>query len=224
MVATVAIPYHPTRSAPWGHLEAVPRGDGWVRLISDPPRVDLEVKVATIGGRPELVGLRLDVPSTERGLFHDPRTGLTSLAPTTTTAMLAEEGYGGPVAITKILLRDLPLKAIKVAALSVNPYLFEPHPVAATRGRGPAPLPDSRFQQVAAIYKTAVDHAESPIRAIQNAYGLSWSGARRYAQVAEDRGFLGRPTRRGMPRGAPDASAADYARQHPRAPWTGGPR
>ncbi|MGA9774567.1 MAG: DUF6214 family protein [Candidatus Dormiibacterota bacterium] len=192
----------------WGEFTLTHWMGNWAQVSCDQPPVDLGVKIESVDGAPQVVGLYIGhlgsqpvegVPSEVRELF----------------AMLSkvdmDTGQPWPqVVLTANLLRSLPIGAIKRAALAHRRRGFGLAPVGSP-GKGPAPLPDARFQEAADIYRAAVKVGESPILAVQTAYGLKRAGARRYIRIARDRGFLGWHSKSGV--AGFEAESAPYRRK-----------
>ena len=65
------------------------------------------------------------------------------------------------------------------------------------RERGKA-WPDEHYRQVAEVYKSAVEHREPPLQAIQEQWHVSRPAAAKYVKGARERGFLGWPERAGL--------------------------
>jgi hypothetical protein len=160
--------------------------DGWVTVIFGHPELQVLVKIAEVDGLPQVEALRVEplIETMVRG-----RTAFSFL------------GLPGPdpkrVAITSRLLRALPLGAVREAAL------LQP-PVSATLGpvgppsQGPQPVPLAKLEQVAAIYRDAVDHgSRKPLSAIGEALRVKRSTAAKYVRLARERGLMGWPARGG---------------------------
>lgn len=180
----------------------------------------VDVALATIGGVPQLVGLRIDAdplpnwtlgghvalpPPTESshwsleqvpedaGEFVD---RLASLPPTERRRWAIEHGMGGPVTTDR--LRRLPLAELRAAAAAHvagdDPWA---HFQALEHQRG-KPLTVAHFRQVANIYRGAVGRGEAPLRAIEHVFGVSRPGASKYVSGARKLGLLGYPAKPGV--------------------------
>jgi hypothetical protein len=164
------------------------RGIGWV-----------EVAMAKVDGLPEIVGLRMDVRPmwvTEDELHlldtmtHDEqRQWAIGNAP---------PGAASGAVITAERLRSLPLaemRAAVAARLAGDDAFGAFGKVARERGKA---WPDEHYRQVAGVYKSAVEHREPPLKAIQEHWHVSRPGAAKYVKGARERGFLGWPGRAGI--------------------------
>jgi hypothetical protein len=156
----------------WGEFTVDSQLGDWSVASCDDPPVEVSVRIEQIEGKPEVVGLRIG------------HTGQVF------------ERLTAPLILTAALIHTLPVGRLKAAALAHGPGFYAV-PVG-TPGKGPVPLPDSRFQEVADIYKRADAAGSPPLAAIATAYGLSRPGARRYVRLARERGFLAWPTRKGV--------------------------
>jgi hypothetical protein len=163
------------------------RGIGWV-----------EVAMAKVDGLPEIVGLRMDlrpmfVTEDERYVFdmtHDEqRQWAIDNAP---------PGAASAAVITADRLRLLPLaemRAAVAARLAGDDAFGAFGKVARERGKA---WPDEHYRQVAEAYKSAVEHREPPLTAIQEHWHVSRPAAAKYVKGARQRGFLGWPERAGI--------------------------
>jgi len=164
------------------------RGIGWV-----------EVAMAKVDGLPEIVGLRMDVRPmwvTEDELHlldtmtHDKqRQWAIDNAP---------PGAASGAVITAERLRSLPLaemRAAVAARLAGNDAFGAFGKVARERGKA---WPDEHYRQVAEVYKSAVEHREPPLKAIQEHWHVTRPAAAKYVKGARDRGLLGWPERAGI--------------------------
>jgi hypothetical protein len=175
----------------------VESGDGWYGFaFRDIGWV--EVAMAKVEGSPEIVGLRLDV----RPMFVD-ESELHVLD------MKAEQqrqwaidnappGAASAAMITAERLRGLPLAELRaaVAARIAGDDAFGAFAKVA-RERGKA-WPDEHYQQVAEVYKSAVEHRRHPLKDIQEQWHVSRPAAAKYVKGARERGFLGWPERAGL--------------------------
>lgn len=172
----------------WGRAAATFKGeDGWVTVIFGHPKLQVSVKIAEVDGLPQVEGLRVEplIETMVRG-----RTAFSFL------------GVPGPdpkpVAITSRLLRALPLRAVREAALRQPPISATLGPVGPP-SQGPQPVPVAKLEQVAAIYRDAVDHDRDPNPAIQVALGVKRATAAKYVRLARERKLMGWPTCDGKP-------------------------
>ena len=163
------------------------RGVGWV-----------EVAMARVDGLPEIVGLRIDI----RPMFVD-ESALHVLE------MSAEEqrqravdnappGRAAEAVITAERLRAIPfaeLRAAVAARIAGDDAFGAFEKVARQRGKA---LPDKHFQQVAAVYRSAVERRAAPLKAIQEQWHVSRPAAAKYVRRARELGFLGWPDRAGI--------------------------
>ena len=169
----------------WGPAVATVKGeDGWVTVIFGRPELQVSVKIAEVDGLPQVEALLVE-PLTE-----------TIYRGSTAFSFLGLPGPK-PVAITSRLLRAVPLGVVREAAL------LQP-PVSATLGpvgppaQGPQPVPLTKLEQAAAIYRDAVDHgSRKPLLTIGDALGVKRSTAAKYVRLARDRGLMGWPRRDG---------------------------
>ena len=163
------------------------RGIGWV-----------EVAMAKVDGLPEIVALRMDVrpmwvEESELYVFdmtpEEQRQWVIDNAP---------PGSASAAVITAELLRSLPLAEMRaaVAARMAGDDAFDAFGKVA-RERGKA-WPDEHYRQVAEVYKSAVEHREPPLQAIQDQWHVSRPAAAKYVRGARERGFLGWPERAGI--------------------------
>ena len=156
------------------------RGIGWV-----------EVAMAKVDGLPEIVGLRMDVRpmwATEDELHlldtmtHDEqRQWAIDNAP---------PGAASGAVITAERLRSLPLgemRAAVAARLAGDDAFGAFGKVARERGKA---WPDEHYRQVAEVYKSAVEHREPPLKAIQEHWHVSLA---RGSQVCQGRPRAGFP-------------------------------
>ena len=105
-------------------------------------------------------------------------------------------------------IRSLPLNRLKsgaVAALSGSEDVLEA--AEAAKG-GPIHQPDEHYREVAAIYKANLAHA--PLKAVQEAFGVSRAGASKKVARAREEGFLGWPMKPG--RAGTAAKKSPYAK------------
>ena len=146
--------------------------------------------MAKVDGLPEIVGLRMDVRPmwvTEDELHlldtmtHDEqRQWAIDNAP---------PGAASAAVITAERLRSLPLAEMRaaVAARLAGDDAFGAFAKVA-RERGKA-WPDEHYRQVAEVYKSAVEHREPPLTAIQEHWHVSRPAAAKYVKGARRAGF-----------------------------------
>jgi hypothetical protein len=166
----------PAGGSVWGVPQATVFDEGWLRVLFEQPRVDVRVKVAQVRGVPEIVALHID-PA-------DPL-----------------KAGDRPTVITSAMTHRIPLRQLKGEYLKMSrpPWASEPDTFWEAPRRGPFPLPPERVQEVAEIYRRAVDAGKSPLQAIKDAYHISRATASKYIKRARKAGFLGpaRPGRSG---------------------------
>lgn len=165
---------------------AIP-GVGWVR-----------VALAMIQGRPEIVGLHIDamptfVSEADKHVLDWPADQQRQW-----TIDTSPERAALMAVITAERLRSLPLAELRAAAAA---RLAGGDPFGAfrkvARQRGKA-LPDEHYQQVAQVYRSAVERRQSPLRAIESFWQVSHPAAAKYVRRARELGFLGWPERPGI--------------------------
>jgi hypothetical protein len=172
--------------------------DGWV-AFEVPGLGWVRVALAQVAGQPEIVGLHIDVDpmfvsEADKHVLDWPAGERRQWAIDTVPERVA------PMAvITAERLRSIPLAELRAAAAA---RLAGDDPFEAfqkvSRQQGKA-LPDEHFQQVAEVYKAAVDRRRSPLKAIEDHWHVSRAGAAKYVRRARELGFLGWPERRGIP-------------------------
>ena len=163
------------------------RGIGWV-----------EVAMAKVDGLPEIVGLRMDVRP--MWVTEDERyvLDMTDEQQRQWAIDNAPHGAASAAVITAERLRSLPLaemRAAVAARLAGDDAFGAFEKVARERGKA---WPDEHYRQVAEVYKSAVEHREPPLKAIQEHWHVSRPGAAKYVKGARERGFLGWPGRAGI--------------------------
>jgi hypothetical protein len=108
-------------------------------------------------------------------------------------------GEAAMAVITADRLRRIPFAELRAAAAA---QLAGDDPFDAfrkvSRQQGKA-LPDEHYQQVAEVYKAAVDRRQAPLKAVEDHWNVSRAGAAKYVKRARELGFLGWPERRGVP-------------------------
>lgn len=181
----------------WGAFAVLHWSGDWAVVHCDEPAIDLALLIRPVDGVPEILGVQIGPPGSLHADDGRLPAGMGDFL-----AKLASLGPDGkpwpPVVLSSDLWRSLPLGRIKAAALGHRRRLFSFTPVGAP-AKGPAPLPPERFEQVASVYRQAVEVGESPIEAVMQAFpGLSRGGARRYIRLARERGCLGWPARGGV--------------------------
>lgn len=163
------------------------RGIGWV-----------EVAMAKVDGLPEIVALRMDV----RPMFvEESELYVFDITPEEQRQWAIDNAPPGSAlaaVITAEMLRSLPLAEMRaaVAARMAGDDAFDAFGKVA-RERGKA-WPDEHYRQVAEVYKSAVEHREPPLQAIQEHWRVSRPAAAKYVKGARERGFLGWPERTGI--------------------------
>ena len=191
----------------WGEFTVThPEGD-WVQAMCYDPPVDVALRIEMVGGRLEVVGLHVGPPGSRPA-------GQMASEVADVLEILGRLGPDGkprpPVILSAALVRALPIGRLKAAALAHGSGFSAP-PVGVP-GKGPAPLPASRFEEVAAIYRRHLQEGGSrPVVAVATAYGIGKPGARRYISEARKRGLLGYPTDKGM--AGDTASESPYPRR-----------
>lgn len=163
-------------------------GIGWV-----------EVAVAKVNGLPEIVGLRMDIRPMwvtkdelcllDKMTHDEQRQWAIDNAP---------PGTASSAVITAERLRSLPLaemRAAVAARLAGGDVFGAIEKVGRERGKA---WPDEHYRRVAEVYKSAVEHRESPLTAIREHWHVSRPAAAKYVKGARQRGFLGWPERAGV--------------------------
>lgn len=167
------------------------KGDGWVRVVIPELPWRVEVKIARVDGAPQILGLRLepDVDDDER---------------------LQGEWRVRDVVISTQALRRLPLVRLRAAASQLHRLeLDEVFKALTPPTRKPGqPLPPSHFDEVATVYRAAVDGGQHPLLAICRKWQVKRPTASRWVRAARETGILGWPTRRGVPGYASDQPPA----------------
>jgi hypothetical protein len=110
----------------------------------------------------------------------------------------APPGAASGAVITAERLRSLPLaemRAAVAARLAGDDAFGAFGKVARERGKA---WPDEHYRQVAEVYKSAVEHREPPLKAIQERWHVTRPAAAKYVKGARERGFLGWPERAGL--------------------------
>ena len=67
-------------------------------------------------------------------------------------------------------------------------------------------LPPQHFEEVAQVYRRALELGKSPLRAVEQAFHVSRPGASKYVRQARERGLLGYPSGPGVAGANPPAS------------------
>lgn len=157
-------------------------------MIFGHPPLQVLVKIAEVDGLPQVEALRVE-PQIE-----------TMVRGKTAFSFLGVPGPDPkPVAITSRLLRALPLGAVREKALGQTALSVTLGPIGPP-SQGPQPVPLAKLEQVAAIYRDAVDHgSRKPLSAIGDALGVKRSTAAKYVRLARERGLMGWPSRDGKP-------------------------
>lgn len=156
--------------SPWANPNVIRRTrDGWLTVGYLVEGFDVRVRVAVVRGTHEIVELQI----------------------------CSQKQLGAPDALTAITsdrLRRLPLRQLKEAWLTENASPLEV--AARPRPRGPQPLSDEHFREVARVYQEHVGGA--PLKAIMATWGVKRAAASKYVAMARARGFLGWPERIGV--------------------------
>lgn len=156
------------------------------------------VALARVEGLQEIVGLRIDVDPMFAG-ESDPHV-LDLPAPERRQWAIdnAPPGAAPMAVVTAERLRRIPLAELRAAAAArlAGGDAFEAFRKV-SRQQGKA-LPDKHYQQVADVYKAAVDRRQPPLRAVEDQWRISRAGAAKYVKRARELGFLGWPERRGV--------------------------
>ena len=154
--------------------------------------------MAKVDGLPEIVALRMDV----RPMFvEESELYVFDITPEEQRQWAIDNAPPGSAlaaVITAEMLRSLPLAEMRaaVAARMAGDDAFDAFGKVA-RERGKA-WPDEHYRQVAEVYKSAVEHREPPLQAIQEHWRVSLPAAAKYVKGARERGFLGWPERTGI--------------------------
>ena len=175
----------------------VTSADGWYGFAL--PGVGwVEVAMARVDGLLEIVALRIDI----RPMFVDESELHVLDMPVEQQRQWAVDhappGRASEAVITAERLRTIPFAELRaaVAARMVGDDAFGAFEKVA-RERGKA-LPDEHFQQVAAVYRAAVERRASPLKEIQAQWQVSRPAAAKYVRRARELGFLGWPERAGV--------------------------
>ena len=113
-------------------------------------------------------------------------------------------------ALTSDDIRSLPLRQLKagaVSALSGDDDVLE-RVREAPKG-GPVRRPTEHYQNVADVYSANLG-ADAPLKAVQEAFGVSRAGASKMVKRARELGLLGWPTQQG--RAGTGANQSPYAK------------
>jgi len=160
----------------------------WLSLPFEGLPWSISVRVAEVGGFPQIVCLKLEVgmvkgqgqiswdPSSDHLIWAGPR----DMDPTITTD----------------LLRQLPLRQLRAAAIA---RFYEPHgldwlePFKLERPSGG--WPTEHYRDVAVVYRSAHD---APLVAIRQKWNVSRAAASKWVAKARELGYLGYPIRPGV--------------------------
>ena len=193
---------HPTRRRSRRVVEDAPPittiRDGWFAFAL-PGIGSVWVAMARVEGLQEIVGLRIDVDP--MWVTESDRHILDLPAPERRQWAIdnAPPGAAPMAVITAERLRRIPLAELRAAAAA---QLAGDDPFDAfrkvSRQQGKA-LPDEHYQQVADVYRAAVDRRQPPLRAVEERWQVSRAAAAKYVKRARELGFLGWPERRGIP-------------------------
>lgn len=177
--------------AKWGTTQAIyDGGDGWSVLRFAQPGLQVAVRLTRVDGLPEIAALRVE-----------PMTDISRLGDASEITFAYPPCGHQEVPISKALLKALPLREIREAALHHQrlPNSVTPDPVLSPLPRGPQPVAEERLRIAAAAYRAAVDGGRPPIPSIQTALGIHRSTALKYVRLARDHHLLGWSTRAGKP-------------------------
>lgn len=159
----------------------------------------IEVAVAEIDGAPEIVGLRIDVDPRLYGAEDRQVAGLP--APDRRRWALDQRAAHGSSArgLNSAVLRRLPMEALRRAAAAyvagASPWDEFGRESANRRGNR---LPARHFEEVAQVYRRALELGKPPLRAVEHAFHVSRPGASKYVRQARERGLLGYPSGPGV--------------------------
>ncbi len=154
---------------------------GWVPISIPELPWKVEILVESVDGSPQILGLRLEPDTDENGQLRPP--------------WLVRD-----VVINTSSLRRLPLRKLRDAAFSLKRLELD-KVFAALRPaiRKPGqPLPPGHSEQVAEVYRVAVEASEAPLRAIMTRWRVTRPTASRWVRAARDEGVLGWPERPGV--------------------------
>jgi len=157
------------------------KAGGWVGIaVPDLPwRVELLVEL--VDGWPEVIGLKLEPDLDAEGRLRAP-------------------WRIRDIVINTTSLRRLPLRRLRKAAFELRRMRLR-EALAATQPalrRPGQPLTAGHLDEVADIYRAAVDCGEPPLPAIARRWRVKRPTASRWVRAARDHGLLGWPERRGV--------------------------
>jgi hypothetical protein len=172
--------------------------DGWFAFAL-PGTGWVWVALARVEGMPEIVGLRIDVDPIFVGEADRHILDLPAQERRQWAIDNAPPGTASTTVITAERLRRIPLAELRAAAaarLAGDDAFDAFRKVSRQQGKA---LPDEHYQQVAEVYKGAVDRRQPPLKAVEHHWQVSRAGAAKYVKRARELGFLGWPGRRGIP-------------------------
>jgi hypothetical protein len=166
---------------PEGFALAYP--DGYVGVPFRDKPWEISVKVAEVGGVPQIVALRIE--AIVWGVSEDKE-----------HVEYFYGGSGGDPTITADVLRRLPLRHLREVAVR---QVYQPdsdwlEPFKVQRVPGQA-WPDEHYQEVAKVYTSA---GAAPLKAISERWGVSRPTASKWVAEARRRKFLKYPSRPGV--------------------------
>jgi hypothetical protein len=145
---------------------------GWVSVTRPELPWRVQMKVASVDGRPQITGLRLE-PRPDRP--------------------------EADAVITSERLRSLPLRQLREAALAA--LRFDLRALARQLRRVERVgrrWPEEHYRLVADLYRAAIDSGQPPLPVIMKHWSVSRPAASKYVREARRRGFLGYPDRPGV--------------------------
>lgn len=172
--------------------------DGWIAAAVPDVSHTVDVKVATLHGRPEIVGMRLR-PATFGSLFEDPsmKTSAVSADLLWKFQRHREEKFilqaETPV-VTVSLLRRIPLGRILSAILVWRGADADKLLESRASLKWKRQLTDEHLIWVAELYQGAVMFGKAPLNVIGQRGKVPRSTAAYWVRKARERGFLGYPS------------------------------
>lgn len=157
------------------------KGDGWARVVIPELPWRIEVDVRQVDGAPQILGLRLEPDVDDEGRLRN--------------GWLVRD-----VIINTASLRRLPLVRLREAAAQLRrAQLDEVFKALRPRVRKPGqPLPSSHLEDVAALYRAAVEGGQAPLPAICRKWQVARPTASRWVRAARDARLLGWPSGPGL--------------------------
>jgi hypothetical protein len=203
----------------WGDPGVVTtHGDGWVHIDFPRPDIGVSVKVETVAGLPQVVGLHI-----EKEPPWQPPPGAPDIAREAARLLrLANEAHDGPwhpVPFSRRQLQALPMGQLRDIALHHGPRTRKfagPGPVRPPR-RGPQPVPRALLERVADIYKDECALHHNPSKRIQRDLDIRPATVQKYVRLCRKLGLLGWPAKVGLP-GHSEAKPPGYQHEARRAP------